>query len=521
MTVAEAMEIATTHHREGRLAEAEEIYRVVLAQMPENAHALHYLGLIRISRGNKEEGLKLIRQSVEMNPSVGLFHMNLAGALLDAGDVHGAEQSAREGIAKGAQGAQPHINLGQALWRQARFEEGLAAMQKAEELEPQRPDVQSFLGVYYTSLRRYDEAFAALGRAIEIDPNRAFHHANLGAALYATHQLDESVVEYRKAIALQPDRPEFHADMALPMLVGGNWTEGFREYEWRLKVPHIVALPRHYPQPQWDGSPIQGKTVFLYPEQGFGDAILFCRFAPMLRERGARVILEVRQELYNLVKSLKGIDQLISRGTDVPSFDFHSALLSLPMHFKTTPENVPAQGPYLSADAARIERWRAEVVSVESEAKLRVGLVWGGSKTARHDPQRSLPLEGFAPLAHVPGIRWYSLQVGEDAQQLAQPPQGMQIVDLGRKIRDFADSAAAMAALDLVICVDTSAAHVAGATGRPVWMLEPYLPYWPWGIEGETTPWYPTMRIFRQPALDNWDGVLERVAEALRERLAH
>jgi hypothetical protein len=213
------------------------------------------------------------------------------------------------------------------------------------------------------------------------------------------------------------------------------------------------------------------------------------------------------------------VHQLLVQGQDLPSFDIHSPLLSLPMHFGTTSQTVPAQNAYLTADAGRMERWQKEVFAGASSGQFRVGLVWGGSVTAAHNPQRSLPLSEFAPLAQVPGVSWYSLQVGPSAKQLAAAPPGMQIIDLGQKIRDFADSAAAMGSLDLVICVDTSAAHVAGATGRPVWMLEPYLPYWPWGLKGDATPWYPTMRIFRQPALDNWNGVMARVADALRHRV--
>ena len=517
MTVAQAMEIAATHHNEGRLAEAEQIYRAVLAQMPDNAHALHYLGLINISRGNKQEGLKLIRQSLELAPSVGMFHMNHAGALLDTGDAHGAEQAAREAIAKGTPGAQPYINLGQALWRQNRFDEALAAMQKADELDPQRPDVHSFLGVYNLGLRHFDVAIPALRRAVELEPTRAFHYANLGAALYAIRELSESEAMYRQAVALQPDRPDYHADMALPMMAAGNWTEGLRESEWRFQVARQGVQQRNFAQPRWDGSPLQGKTIFIYSEQGFGDSILFGRYVPLLAQNGATVILETPPELLALFQSLKGVEQLVPAGQAPPKFDVYSSIVSLPLHFGTTPTNVPADIPYLSADSARIDRWRNEILAHAHGSELRVGLVWGGSKTARHDAQRSLTLGDFSHLAQIPDVRWYSLQFGPDAQQLAQPTHGMQIVDLGQK-NDFADSAAAMASLDLVICVDTSAAHVAGATGRPVWMLEPFLPYWPWGIEGNTTPWYPTMRIFRQPALDNWDGVMTSVAEALRQR---
>jgi Flp pilus assembly protein TadD len=519
MTIAEAMELATQHHTAGRFAEAEQIYQVVLGQMPENAHAMHYLGLIQLSRGQRAEGLRLMRESLKLDPSAGIFHMNLAGALLETGDAYGAEQAARQAIAMNVEGAQPHINLGQALWRQLRQEEALQAMQKAAELEPLRPDVHSFVGVYRTALGRHEQAIPSLRRAIELEPQRAFHYANLGAELYAIRELAESEAMYRQAIAIEPARAEYHADMAMPMLAAGNWTQGLKEAEWRSRVTRPGTPGRTFAQPLWDGSPLEGKTIFVYSEQGLGDAILFSRYVPLLASKGAKVILEVRPPLLPLFQSLKGVKELIPTGQQPPAFDYHSPMLSLPLQSGTTPATIPADVPYLSADAARIQRWH-QMIQSPGDVKLRVGLAWGGRKAAVHDAQRSLNLADLEPLAKVQGIRWYSLQVGPDTKQLEQAPQGFEITNIGQHFVDFADCAAAMASLDLVICGDTTEANLAGATGRPVWMLEPYLPHWPWLMPGDTTPWYPSMRLFRQPVHNDWASVIASVHAALQQLIA-
>jgi Flp pilus assembly protein TadD len=520
MTIKQAMQMASAHQAAGRLSEAEEVYRAVLAQMPDNAYALNHLGLIYLDRGQKPEGIRFLRESVHVDPTTAVFHTNLSGALLSSGDAHGAAEEAQLAIAVDPADIQAFVNLAQAHWLLSRVDDALAEMRKAIELQPDRADAHSHLGLYLQGLRRFDEALPLLQKAADLEPSNAYNFANVGGALYALRRLDEAKEAYHKALAILPNEASLHSDLALVLLVKGDWINGLREYEWRQLVPSIRSVRRSYPQPQWDGSPLAGRTIFLYSEQGLGDAVLFGRFAGVLAESGAKVVFECNPSQLDLFRSLAGVSQLIARGQTPPAFDVHSPLLSVPLLLGTTPQTVPARSSYLSADKSRKDHWHQIIGTQAGEAKLRVGLVWGGSKTAAHNPQRSISLERLAPLASVEGVRWFSLQVGPAQADLPRAPAGMDLVELGSSLRDFADTAAAMANLDLIISVDTSACHIAGSIGKDVWVFEPYLPYWVWLMEGQTTPWYTSMRLFRQPKLDDWDTVIKDIATALRQRVA-
>ena len=513
------MDIAIAHQAAGRSAEAEEVYRTILAQVPNNAFALNFLGVVLASRGEKQEGIRYMRQSIEADPIVAVFQTNLSGALIETGDFQGAEMAARAAIQRNPKDGQAHVNLAQAQWEQQREDEAIATMRRAAELLPTRADVYSHLGRYYVGSRRVEESLAPLCRAVELAPGDSVYHANLGGSLYTLLRLKEAEQEYRKAIQLKPDEPAYHTDLALVLLLAGDWTNGLREYESRLKVPLMRTAPRSYARPQWDGSPLNGRTIFLHTEQGFGDAILFSRYVPILAESGGKVILEARPELLDLFQSLKGVGQLIGRGQTPPQFDVHAPLLSVPMFLGTTPQTIPTNVPYLRPDENRIEHWRQIIGAKAGDAKMRIGLVWGGSKSSAYDQQRSIMLQDLSPLLAVKDVRWYSLQVGVDAL-LSGPFVGGQMVELSGDFRDFADTAAAIESLDLVISVDTSVAHVAGAIGKPVWMFVPHLPFWPWLTEGTSTGWYPTMQLFRQTNPNTWVPTVSAVAGALRQKLA-
>jgi len=289
MTIAQAMDIAIAHQAAGRSAEAEEVYRTILAQAPNNGFALSFLGVVLVSRGQMQEGIRYMQQSIAAEPVVAVFHTNLSGALIEAGDYHGAEIAARAAIERDPKDGQAHINLAQVQWQQQRQDEAIATMRRAVELLPTRADVYSHLGRYYAGSRRVEESRAPLQKAVELEPDNSAFHANLAASFYTLLRLKDAEQEYLKAIELKPDEPAYHTDLALVLLLAGDWTNGLREYESRLKVSLMRTAPRSYGRPQWDGSPLDGRTILLHTEQGFGEAILFSRYVPILAESGAKV----------------------------------------------------------------------------------------------------------------------------------------------------------------------------------------------------------------------------------------
>jgi hypothetical protein len=315
-------------------------------------------------------------------------------------------------------------------------------------------------------------------------------------------------------VSLRTDYAEAHWNLALTLLLNSNLPEGWREFEWRLKIPEIVA-PRDFSQPGWNGSDLRGKTILVHDEQGFGDAIQFARYLPMVAERGGNIILGCARETAGLFQTMPAIGRVLTSGQPMPGFDAHVPLLSLPLMFGTTLSTIPAKVPYLTAPAEGVENWRRKIGA--GDGRVRVGLAWAGRPTHKNDPRRSMRLDQFAPLANIKSVCFYSLQKGEAARQSASPPAGMQWVDWTDDLHDFADTAGLVANLDLVICVDTAVAHLAGAMGKPVWVLLPFVPDWRWLLNRDDSPWYPTMRLFRQSTAGDWDGVIQRVGTALEE----
>jgi hypothetical protein len=295
-------------------------------------------------------------------------------------------------------------------------------------------------------------------------------------------------------------------------LLLGDYPNGWRGYETRWRIPESFP-PRDFRQPVWDGSDISGKTVLLHAEQGFGDTIQFCRYAPLVAERGATVIVECQPPLAALLQTLAGVKQVVPRGEPLPDFDLQCPLLGLPLRFGTTVETTPARVPYLHADEQRVARWREKIGQGDG---LRVGIAWAGAAGYGNDQRRSLTLSSFAPLAQIEGIRWYSLQKGDAAKQAEHPRQGMHLFDFTSDLNDFADTAALIANLDLLICVDTAVAHLGGALGKPVWTMLPFCPDWRWMLGREDSPWYPTMRLFRQPTRGDWLSVMQRIRGELQ-----
>jgi Tfp pilus assembly protein PilF len=449
----EAWEIAQQHHRAGRMAEAEAIYRQIIAAYPENADAFHVLGILALQTGRYPVAAALIGRAVYLRPSYAEAHSNLGLAL-----------------------------LAQGKWELAR---------------------------------------ASYERAIALRPDFVDAHHNLARALRDEGKLDESIASYRRALELQPDLGAAHLNLGITLLLRGDFEEGWREYEWRDHSPDMRNQRRTFDGVRWDGAALSGQTLFVHAEQGLGDLIQFSRFLPAAMRRAGHVVLECSPVVQRWLAGCRELGNLEMRTRDAsisgtgPSFDAHAPLLSLPFLLGVkSPVDIPAPLPWSSNEHASAA-WRR---LIDDEAgQLKVGLAWAGEPAHWNDKQRSIPLSTFAPLVTTGDVRFFSVQLGAAAAQAASPPQKMNLVDLTGNIHDLADTAGLLTQLDLVISVDTAVAHLAGAIGKPVWTLLPFAPDFRWMLKREDSPWYPTMRLFRQSRRGDWEEVIERVGSALRQ----
>jgi hypothetical protein len=372
-------------------------------------------------------------------------------------------------------------------------------------MKPGSAEIASNYSVALRDSGRFEEAVASADRAIAINPNSTPAHFNRAHALRDLCRFDEAIASLDRALAITPNYAKAHYSRGLLLLMKGDFEHGWPEYEWRWKKPDFTSVKREFPQPRWDGSPLADKTILLHPEQGLGDAIQFIRYAPLVEQRSAKkVIVESPPPLTRLLResfSNSGTIEIVEAGQSLPPFDVQIPLLSLPMVFGTTLANIPADVPYL----------RAREFDRQLTGDFRVGLCWAGSRYHPNDWLRSIPLEMFRPLTEISGVTWFSLQHDEDALPL-------RLVDLTNELNDLSDTAAIIAKLDLVITVDTSIAHLAGALGKPTWTLVQFSPDWRWMLDRGDSPWYPTMRLFRQTKVGDWSSVIEKVARELGDR---
>jgi Flp pilus assembly protein TadD len=505
--------------QQGKLADAVTSYRTALRLQPDHADALSNLGAALVDLGQKEEAVACLSQAVRLAPGAVRALNNLGRALLEQDQFAEAEAQLRQAVRLQPNYAKAHANLGIALMKQGRHEEAVASLRHALSLQPNDANAYNSLGVALKEQGKLDEAVACLQQAIRLGAGLAEPHANLGVALMQQGSHDAAAAQLQQALRLQPGHADAHKNLAMVWLQQGNYEQGWPEYEWRWRCKEFT--PVTYPQPAWDGAPLQGRTILLYTEQGHGDTFQFIRYAPLVKARGGQVVVLCQRPLLPLLARCRGIDQVVPRGTTRPAFDVHAALLSLPGLLGTTLATVPADIPYLFADEGLVESWRRELAA---RPGFRVGIAWQGSPGYAGDRQRSTRLAYFEPLARVPGVRLLSLQKGLGCEQLAEVAGRFPVEDLGSRLDEangaFMDTAAVMKCLDLVVCVDTSLGHLAGGLGVPVWIAHPLVPDWRWQWGLEDTPWYPTMRFFRQTEWGRWEPVFARMAEALRARVA-
>lgn len=485
-------DIAATLHRQGRAVNSIPYYRAALALEPERADTWSNLGLAALTAGRAEDAVQCERTALHLDPFDPEAHNNL-GIVLHA--MHALAE------------AENHFR-------------------GALRLAPNHANATLNLGAIRQTLGRPAEAEALYRRARDLGCDAAKVNNNLALALAEQDRLDEAEIAGRDARRARPDYPEAEVNLALILLTRGRLQEAWPLYEARWRILPLSDRPGLPAETRWTGGgDLSGKTILLTAEQGFGDTLQFCRYVPMVAALGARVLLAVPPGLERLMATLPGASAVVGQDDPLPAFDLHCPLMSLPVAFGTESNTIPARVPYLRADPAAATLWANAIphtsdTSAGVPGGLRIGLVWAGARrmdqphAAAVDKRRSLPLTVLAPLAAVPGCVFVSLQLGPPARQLRTAP--FPVIDVAERLTDFAATAALIETLDLVISADTAVAHLAGALGKPVWVLNRFDACWRWPRDRDDTPWYPTMRLFRQAQPGDWAGVVERVAAALR-----
>jgi len=568
-TVAEMFSLAWQHHQAGGFSQAEQLYRQVLQVNPSHVDAWCFLGAVCQAQGKLAEAETSFRRAVQLAPAYADAH-NCLGVLLAQQDrLAEAVASFQQALRSEPDNAQAHYNLGLALNAQGQWELAIVQFQEALRCQPDYPEALNDLGNALAARENWSEAVKSYHHALELRPHFAEAHYNLGVVLGKQEKREDEIAHYREALRIRPDYAEAHdglgnalrqygqMDKALAcfeqalrfkphyplahwnrsvvLLLCGDFERGWPEYEWRW-TQHSFAQ-RHFTQPLWDGTDLSGRTILLYAEQGLGDTLHFIRYAPLVKRRGGTLIVECQPPLLRLLAGFPGIARLEAQGSPLPAFDVQAPLLSLPGIFHTSLATIPANVPYLHANANLVEHWRkspmSEVRCPMSNAPLPtsdighrtsdflVGIAWQGDPTNPAQRLRSIPLARFACLAQVPGVQLISLQKGPGTDQLCALAGQFPVVDLGSSADEasgpFMDTAAVMMNIDLVISSDTAVAHLAGALGVPVWLALLKVPDWRWLLERDDSPWYPTMRLFRQLRQGHWEDVFERMAEELQK----
>jgi tetratricopeptide (TPR) repeat protein len=508
--------LGVAHRRLNRPDRAADCYREALRLRPHYAEAHNNLGDALQALDRDEEAAACYREALRLRPDHAEAHNNLGAALEKLGRPEEAAAEHREALRLRPGYVEAHSNLGNALLALRRYDEALACYREALRLRPAYPEGHYNMGLALAEQGKTEEAARCYGEALRLRPDYEAASQNLGNALIALGRTDEALAALDDILSHRPDAPEAHKSRGLALLGVGKFEEGWREYEWRWKTREVGGLP--HAAPLWDGTPLNGRTILLCSEQGLGDTIQFARYAPLVKQRGGRVVLACPKALAPLLTTLPGVDQVVAG--ELPPFDCYAPLLNLPGLLGTTLDTIPADVPYLAAQPSLVQFWRRELAPVRG---FKVGIAWQGSPRFKADRFRSVPLARFEALARVPGVELISLQKGPGVEQLPQVAGRFRILDLGDRLDErtgpFLDTAAVMKNLDLVVSSDTAVPHLAGALGVPVWVALPKAPDWRWLRDREDSPWYPTMRLFRQERWGDWESAFARMAGEL-ERLA-
>ena len=502
---------------QGELAEAIEAYRKLVTLAPQFGPGYRNLALALERDGRLAEALSECNRAVELQPHDLETYLITAKLWLKLERTDEAVSMYQLAALAVPERSDVQASLAAALTRRGRLDEASAACQKAIALSPQNVGAYLNLGIIHSKRDDLEGAIECYRKAISVDPNSPEGFANLGIALSNLGMSQPAIEASRRAIDLRPTDPEFHYNYAMLLLLAGDLKAGFREFEWRLSHPAPRFRPRAFDVPRWRGEPRDGRTLLIHAEQGLGDTMQFVRFVSIAAATGGPVVLQVQSPLVELLRDSLDVT-VISRDEPEPPFDLHVPLMSLAYELGTTIKTIPAEVPYLKVGPAKSAEWRQRLARYSD---LRIGVVWAGSPGHLHDRKRSLSAEVVLPHLIVPGVQLFSLQKEPHPsdRHVLEQLQGA-VVDLGPLLTNFADTAAAANAMDLVITVDTSVAHMAGALGKPTWILLPRSLDWRWLYEREDTPWYPTVRLFRQPRFKDWASVLNRLPGELERLVA-
>ena len=546
-TVERTLHQAVGLHQQGRLAQAETIYRTILLEQPEHFDALHLLGVVRQQRRDPQEALRLIgaalklqatapalanygsvleslnrplealtcfEKAIELAPAFADAHSNRSHVLQGLKRHAEALDAAEAALANEPRHVDALLNRSNALAALNRLPEALASAAKALSVAPTHVQALNRHGSLLIDLGRYDEAARSLEQALRIDPNSIHALNNLANLHQQTGFIEKSIEVYEQALKIAPEHPNLNFNSAIARLSLGDFDEGWKRYEWRWKNPLFRSRKRNFSQPLWLGEfSLEGKTILLHAEQGLGDTLQFVRYVPMVAALGAHVVLEVQGSLKPLLAQTKGITRILDTEEEHPPFDCHCPLMSLPLAFGTRLDTIPNSGPYLEAPSERIANWKDKLAA----GKLRVGVAWSGSEKHKHDSNRSISFAALAPLLTEPGAKFFSIQREVRAGDAAPLSSNTNIVHLGGDLDDFADTAAVISHLDLVVTVDTAVAHLAGAMGKPTWILVPFWADFRWLQHRTDSPWYPTATLFRQPRPNDWPAPIDQIRAELRQ----
>lgn len=462
---------------EGRLSDAMEHFGRVAEDDPGHADALHGLGMVAWMRGELDSAREMVERALALAPDNVMYLNSLGEVLRMRGEFAAAEEK----------------------------------LLRVLDLDPEYAYAHNNLGMLYQSQGLFAESVIEFSQAVQLAPELAMAYFNMGIAFKEMNRLEGAITAYRQAIAIKPDFVEAHVNLAIVLLLDGQLEEGFAEYEWRLRPEFTPSRP--FGRPLWNGLIDPEGTLLVHTEQGYGDAIQFVRYLPFIASEGMRIILQCPAPLRDLLQGVEGVSMVYSLDEVLPDFDAHIPLLSLPLLFKTDLAKIPANVPYLFASFEKSQAWGERLAALGDTVKI--GLRWAGNPSNTQDQGRSCALGVFETLAGMPRVSFVSLQNTPltDVEKVSAERLGL--LDVSSELRDFTDTAALIARLDLVISVDTSVLHLTGALGRSAWALLKHTPHWPWMLDREDCPWYPGMHLFRQQRRDDWAGVLERVAVVL------
>ncbi|MCG8529213.1 MAG: tetratricopeptide repeat-containing glycosyltransferase family protein [Desulfovibrionales bacterium] len=472
-------------HQKGNHTQAEAIYNEVLNRVPEQPDAIHFLGVLATNRHDFTTAGEYLNRAIELSPENPACYNNL-------GNLYQQFQD---------------------------FESSIPLYEKTLELDPNHYMAMNNLGVAHIRMGDYKRALGLCQRALEISPEYSGGWNNLGECYTKLGEHGKGEACYKKALSFEPDMVDANWNMALSLLIRGDLLAGFEAYQWRWKRPDTPAMGVA-PGLKWNGANFYGKSILIHEEQGAGDTLQFIRYLPLLKAAGARVILEISPGLTRLFTGMEGVDKLWVRNTkastrDIDRFDCYSPILDLPFHFKTTLDTIPGPTPYIFPDEELKASWGRRLVD---SSGIRIGVVWAGNPNHRNDANRSCPLSLFRDIAQMDGIHLYGLQKEKYDRWTDVDSKDVLTQDIGADLYDFADTAAVIAHMDLIISVDTSVAHLAGAMGKPTWVLLPFAPDWRWMLDRTDSPWYPSMELFRQSDFGNWEHPFQQIKKALLKK---